>query len=217
MKLLTQPHDELGSAQLVLNSPAPRVCRCYTAPQTHAHRSHTPSYPHLGLVAGTRETLDLLTLGVRTRAEAMQRSMVASAGGLAKGAGTQAVQRHTHAALARQSCPSLVIQWLCFVTAFSQHCMVPGPCHHSCVPPCCCPMLLLHAAGMNEKVAKTLGAIDPRLGAIYNSSTDGINSLLRDIASSQQDAVSRYLKASTNRVVRTFAAHHACVNPALNG
>lgn len=64
---------------------------------------------------------------------------------------------------------------------------------------------LLHTqpctASLNEQVAESLGAIDPRLGAIYNSSTDGINQLLREIATTQQDAVERYLRASNNRMV----------------
>lgn len=56
---------------------------------------------------------------------------------------------------------------------------------------------------MNEQIASTLGAIDPRLGAMYNSSTDEINTVLRDIGAAQQDAVARYLRSSTNRLVST--------------
>lgn len=41
----------------------------------------------VGLVAAQRELLDLLTLGIRTRAEGMQQAITASAGGLANSAG----------------------------------------------------------------------------------------------------------------------------------
>lgn len=43
--------------------------------------------PPSGLVNATQEAMQLMTLGVRTRAEGMQRAMVASAGGLANSAG----------------------------------------------------------------------------------------------------------------------------------
>jgi hypothetical protein len=55
-------------------------------------------------------------------------------------------------------------------------------------------------------VAETLGAIDPRLGAIYNSSTDGINNVLRDMAAAQQDAVERYFRSSNNKMVSVVTA-----------
>ena len=38
-------------------------------------------------MAATRETLDLATLGIRTRAEGMKQAMLASAGGMARSAG----------------------------------------------------------------------------------------------------------------------------------
>lgn len=68
---------------------------------------------------------------------------------------------------------------------------------------------------MNEKIGETLGAIDPRLGAIYNSSTEEINNVFRDIGSMQQDAVARYLRASTNRLVSDMP--HANLVSGLSG
>jgi hypothetical protein len=65
---------------------------------------------------------------------------------------------------------------------------------------------------MNEKIADTLGVLDPRLGAIYNSSTEGINNLLEGIATTQQDAVERYLRAATNQLVSAAAAGYAFVS-----
>lgn len=61
---------------------------------------------------------------------------------------------------------------------------------------------------MNERIGETLGAIDPRLGAIYNSSTEEINNVFRDIGSAQKDAVARYLRASTNRLVSNVVELH---------
>jgi hypothetical protein len=84
----------------------------------------------------------------------------------------------------------------------------------NCPPPAaCCRLLTITitakklsrlscAASMNERVADTLSAFDPRLGAIFNSSTDGINSVLRNIGSAQQDAVERYFRATNSRLVR---------------
>jgi hypothetical protein len=43
--------------------------------------------PPAGIMTATKQAVDLMTLGVRTRAEGMQRALVASAGGLANNAG----------------------------------------------------------------------------------------------------------------------------------
>lgn len=62
---------------------------------------------------------------------------------------------------------------------------------------------------MNEQIASTLGAIDPRLGAMYDKSTEEINNVLSDIGAANKDAVARYLRASTNRLVSTPTAKRA--------
>lgn len=60
---------------------------------------------------------------------------------------------------------------------------------------------------MNDAMAKTLGAIDPRLGAIFNASSDAtVNEMMRQISTSGQDAVERYFQASNNKLVRWPAA-----------
>lgn len=65
-------------------------------------------------------------------------------------------------------------------------------------------------ASMNERVADTLAAFDPRLGAIFNASTDGINSVLRNIGTAQQDAVERYFRATNSRLVRARVCTAGC-------
>lgn len=62
---------------------------------------------------------------------------------------------------------------------------------------------------MNERVADTLAAFDPHLGAIFNASTDSINSVLRNIGTAQQDAVERYFRATNSRLVRVRVSHTA--------
>lgn len=57
-------------------------------------------------------------------------------------------------------------------------------------------------ANIGERLGETLNSIDPRLGAIYNSSTEGVNEMLRGIAGAQQDAVERYFRATNLRMVR---------------
>lgn len=64
-------------------------------------------------------------------------------------------------------------------------------------------LMLSAAADMNQAMAKTLGAIDPRLGAIFNASSDAtVNEMMRQITTSGQDAVERYFQASNNKLVR---------------
>jgi hypothetical protein len=67
-----------------------------------------------------------------------------------------------------------------------------------------------HAADLNEQMAGVLGSIDPRLGAMLNASTEGINNMLREVAASQQDTVEAYFRQQANRRVSSGVVQGLC-------